>query len=1037
MACKLSIKADNGENSILFKSIADVVADPQEAVDIYFYTKTDAFKKMYGHYDKNGFDKSKIDVNGEPKYSSFSEEGYTQDVDYNKIEMDNKAKVYKLLLERIPEIEHILDSRIRFLESDKASNDDNKSYLQGLKDIKNIMATKSINESLPRFLEMSNQHLRSIKRRANKALLNPESSIKELASYYKISQSYAVISELSHEMEQNPEVANIFTTDLESMDKSVSDIQKISGYYITKSIEYLTDEFSKRDPNWSRAKIKENLTNASRDITFMEQMFEYVGDSQDRVISMVGKIMLEAEHNIRRESIQFTKNLQERLEALEKSSTEKGSDVFKKIIFTAVDGSLHYLDPNVKFTNGKDKNADKMYNQLLGMKGDQQLMEFLTFFDQSYSKLNSMLPAKARMGTRLPSVLISDWERMSGKSLKEKAELFGDAAKKTITRSNLDMERGMLVDDTGKPVKRIPTFYTQKFDSVDYNSQYQKDLKALVKAGIPVAKAEETAKFTAEKYATEKMAQLMTKDLASSLQAFHAMAINYSAKNELINVFESALAVVGSNKRKYTQVDSGGRIIKDAITGRTQTIGGEKTRAKAQLEVFLDMQLYGQKEKDLGYIDMFGAKIDTNSVLRKLNNSTSLIQLSANVLSGISNIGNGEYNNFMEAVGGEFFTTKDLAAASGEYKNNIGGLLTDIGQRTPNNIVNLLEEEFNFLQSFGGPKMTSTERSTARRLMKTDAVFFVQSSGEHFMQVRAGLAMLNNVKTYDKSGVENGNVRKAFTAKDGKLIQADVYVKNAKGDLVKLDNNEKNRISNKITAVLRSLHGNYSSQTATEMKQDARLALVMKFRDWMYPGIKRRFQKKREYHMQEQEMEGFYRTGVKALKVLAMDLTKLNLQMTKENWANLSSHEKANIRRAITEAATISLLAIAGAMLGKAGKLMDDEFGSEEFSDRMVLGSFNLLTYEVNRLYTEVFAYLNPVEAVRLMRTPMASTSIVENLIKLMGQIATDPFEQYETGWRDGQYKVGVRFEKLIPIYKQVAVLNADGIKDMGTFYQQ
>lgn len=167
------------------------------------------------------------------------------------------------------------------------------------------------------------------------------------------------------------------------------------------------------------------------------------------------------------------------------------------------------------------------------------------------------------------------------------------------------------------------------------------------------------------------------------------------------------------------------------------------------------------------------------------------------------------------------------------------------------------------------------------------------------------------------------------------------------------------------------------------------------------------------------------------------DLSKMQLNMTRENWAKLSEHEKANIRRAITEVSTVSLLAIAGVMLGKAGKLMEDEFDSEEFSDRLVLGSFNLLTYEVNRLYTEVFAYLNPVEAVRLMRTPMASTSIVENLLKLLGQIATDPLEQYETGWRKGQYKVGVRVEKLTPFYKQLMTLNADGIKDMGAFYQQ
>ena len=108
MACNLNIKADNGENSTLFKDITETVKDPNEAVDLYFLTKTEQFKSAY---------KGGLDANNEPIYSEFSQDAYVNDVDYNKIEIDNSAQVYKDLLTSVPELMSVIDDRIDFLES--------------------------------------------------------------------------------------------------------------------------------------------------------------------------------------------------------------------------------------------------------------------------------------------------------------------------------------------------------------------------------------------------------------------------------------------------------------------------------------------------------------------------------------------------------------------------------------------------------------------------------------------------------------------------------------------------------------------------------------------------------------------------------------------------------------------------------------------------------------------------------------------------------------------------------------------------------
>ena len=186
--------------------------------------------------------------------------------------------------------------------------------------------------------------------------------------------------------------------------------------------------------------------------------------------------------------------------------------------------------------------------------------------------------------------------------------------------------------------------------------------------------------------------------------------------------------------------------------------------------------------------------------------------------------------------------------------------------------------------------------------------------------------------------------------------------------------------------------------------------------------------------MMESDMEGFYLSGGKALFKVMKDLKNFNLQLAKEDWANLTLQEKANIRRFVTEASMVILLGLSGALLGKEGKIIEEDFDGDDMGDRAILGSFTLLNYQVNRLYTEVSAYANPGEFVKLMRTPMASISIVENMLAVLNQV-TDPFEVYKAGWKKDENKLLWKASKLVPGYKQLLTLNTDGIKDRTEYF--
>jgi len=1027
MACKFNLRAENGNTSLLFKDLANVVTDPLEAVNIYYYTKTQEFEDQY-----NG----EVDVNGEPLYSEFSKEKYINDVDYTKVELGKTADAVKAVINQLPNVIEIIDNRIKYLNGAPKKTKYHDKNLQDLKDLSELLTSSPMEVSIPKFLEMAHFHTTGLKKTMDAAKNEKDVSMSKLANIYHTSETYNEANKIRSIIDSSPEVAKLFKGTMLENQQFTDNILSVQNSYINASIDYLTEEFHKRNRTWNRDDIRKQLRTASRDSLYHEQLLEYVGDSQDKVLSMVGSIMMEAENKIRRSSIEFTKKLAASLEALEKAHPDRTSDIFNDVIIEQDNGELHYVDPEAKFTNGKDPLQDKMYQKLQTIKGDKPMMDFLFLFHETITKLGAMLPSNSQLGTRIPSVLKDEFELLQGKSLKERASLLQANMKNKILRTNTSMERGEITDGTGKPVNRIPVFYTQKYNTIDLDNFYNKYYSENITKGMQEVEAQEDALRRAELDATKEFSKHISRDLSHTIQSWHAMATNYAHKNELIHIFDSSTAVLTTG-RDYNKVDSGGRQHLKHGTDRAVTDPGTRAITAKRLEKFFEMQLYGQMELDLGFTNVFGAKVDWNSLYRQLGRFTSFNMLALNVLAGIGNFANGEYQNIMESVGGEYYSTKDYTRVTGLYKDNLAGIMEDIGARVPNNFITLMQEHYNLLQSYGHDKIKTSERNKFKRLMKTDLVYFINGIGEHAMQIRGSLAIMNNTKVFNKDGSDAGSLLDAHSAKDGKLvIKDDIYVKDQSGDLIKYDDNQQNRIQGKMNAVMRHLQGNYSQKTAAQMQQDGRTHLVMKFRGWAYEGFQRRWKSKRDNHLLESETEGFYRSGGRVIGGLMKDLSKLNLQLAKENWSELTPNEKANVRRLVTESAMIAATLSAAVILGNAGKMVEEEYGSDSWEDRLVLGSFEMMTYQTNRLYTEIFAFINPLEAVRLIRSPAASMSIVENTIKVLQQL-TNPFEEYEAGWRKGEYKMLARMEKLVPGYKQLQtlVLNPDAIKDRGAIY--
>ena len=1028
MGCNIALKANNGEPSILFKKLTEANNNHEQAIDSYYFTKTDTFKKEFGDWENGKVDKSKLDKNGEPKFEEFVKNDIE---DYEKVELDNKAAVYKKILNEMP---RLLGRLNKSIDSQKKFGK-NKDLLKKLEDLVPLLESGDIADGIPKFILSSSNHIKSLKKKAEEA-----ADINKLTFIKKAAESYGLVEQLIDKLYEDPEIGEIFDETLLKDSKNIrANLAYIKNLYLAESKKFIATEFSKRNPSWKKADISKWLDEAPRDSKATEHLLEYMGDSQDKVLAAIAKVVQGQKHEIRRERVKLDATLSDLTDdVVKEAKSSKAEDIFKDIMMQDADGTSYVIDPNLEFTNGKDQAQDALYNKAESVRNSKPaLYQFLLFYNEEMNKIDTFLPNKYRLNGRIPSVLLNTRERLKDGSLKDKGNLIKDQLSKSMTRSNLDTERGAVFDASGKPIETIPIFYTQKYDSVDYDAFYKAKLAEEIEAGKSTGDADIIATKYAESESSKKMNKLVSKDLANSLQAFHATATNYAKMNEVTTIIEASKDIVSSDKRTYVKLDSAGRVVvnKDKYgDSRPETITGKESTSRKVLETFLSMQVYGQMEKDLGAVDVMGSKIDVNKALRNLNKSTSYIQMTLNALSSSASFFMGNYNNLVEAMAGEFTSVKSYKKASKMYRKNLGSTMSDIGSRKSKGLINQLDNHYAFMGDYDQSNVRSTENSKTARLFKTDALFFMEGVGQHQVQNTMALAVMDDIKAFDKVGNSKGSVLDAHSVGDNGVIIADIYVKNESGELVKYDANQQNQVADKVSTVIRKIQGNYSQSTATFAKQDGRMALVMKYRDWMYEGLVRRFGKKQYNANLGVEVEGFYREGTKVGATLIKHLKTLKIQAMKEDWQNLTPKEKANFIRLVAEVSTIVSLGAISSLMGYAGKHMEDEYDGDNLSDRLALGSFNYSVYLANRLYTETSSLINPMEFVRITKSPTVSSSVLESTIKLAMQMM-NPLEVRETGRHKGESELFLAASKLVPMYKNIAKLTPEGIKDSGAFY--
>lgn len=566
------------------------------------------------------------------------------------------------------------------------------------------------------------------------------------------------------------------------------------------------------------------------------------------------------------------------------------------------------------------------------------------------------------------------------KNIKSAAkQILGNLKDNFIRRSDdteLDSNNNVLLDFSGKPVDRLPVYYTTPLEDVNR----------------------------------------LSLDFTSSLLAYAGMAINYNEMNKVVDVLELTREMV--HEREVKQY-SGDRKITEAYKivhnkfSKDYTKPGQNSNIGERLDDFYDVAVYNRIKRDQGNIK--GTNLDTAKTLDTLKEYTGIVGLGLNVFSGVSNIIQGKIQMFIEAIGGEYFNYKNLAVGKKNYYALLPKYLGEINSTKKTNKLALLIDKFDALESFyNNLRDQGAFKGPISRILGSASLLFMNNMGEHYLHCRTMLSMLDNYKVklngkeislFDAFEVEE------LTDDNNNVISAELILKEG---VTKLDGSEFTNddfidLKLKIGRVNQALNGAFSEEDKGAIHKGALGRLAMQFRQWMPAHYNRRFSSSYYDAIMDEWREGYYMTLGKFTKTLIQDLTHTKFQLA-SNWDQLSPTEKANIRRALAEIGVFATLSILISLMGPE----KDRKGI--WLDRMIIYNLKRAKLEVGASAPLTVDFLQNIWT--LVQNPAASIKTINNI--------TDLF-QFQNMWvelQSGRYKGWSEYQKdlfeLLPVVPQI-----------------
>ena len=575
----------------------------------------------------------------------------------------------------------------------------------------------------------------------------------------------------------------------------------------------------------------------------------------------------------------------------------------------------------------------------------------------------------------MPSIRKKDYDR-----LREQGIVAGtkDMLKEGFSIVETDDQYGTYNQNSGELNKRVPVYYTNKVPAND-----------------------------------------VSRDIAGSLYQFRHMAHNYKAKSEAVGSVMMFRDII-KNRKVLEENSSGIEYIQktaEAMGFKMPLLKEGDSNTFKHLDEWVDMVMYGQNELKSQW-----RNISLTKAVGSLNAFTAMSTLSFNLLQGTNQLILDNATMVQEAIAGQFMSKSDLAWAKSKYWFSEGAAIADIGKFNPDSKLGKALEYFDALTEFTDQEGNTIVGGKARKLIEGGNLLFLQQAAEHELSSTRLLGLMRSLKGKLKDS--DGNV-----IKNEKGEEADLY------DLLVIDNKGVMSVNPKVAnfnrldfiGLVQGL-SRRTNQTKGKIHSPmiARRAygkLLMLFRSWLLPGIRRRYGHGGGSTLRIDEELGTVTQGMYISFWNMLRESVANKQFMYTTYKKMTEMEKQNVKRTLTE---LSAMAGAAALVAALANIDDDE---ETWAT-------NFLLYQAKRYHMEVTQW-NPLglggETFRMMRSPTATARPIEKGIDLLGQLGNelgyvtgmpwidegDIFYQRRTGrFNKGDRKIRKDFEDLLPIWR-------------------
>lgn len=755
--------------------------------------------------------------------------------------------------------------------------------------------------------------------------------------------------------------------------------------------------------------VRDILDTAERDISLLDRWLDSMGDSSDILLQAFDAIVKKANDAARYNTIDNIREIQ----ALRKKAESYGIRNFDWMFERDKHGKktgnyigeINYAQFEQDYKEMKERLNEKYGRNAKGEKARQKLNE-----RDEWLKTHAI---ESMFGDIEPNPTVyrnKDYDRLSARQLEIREEFLKlkDTLDKKLPADRVANLKAIQIRKDG----------VQRFiDAASQPSQIWSNIKEHLGSELLEREDDDTifgdtsvkkglTDFAGKEFMVlpvlytnrlSKPEELST-DIFGTLMAYSAMSNRYEQIEKVIDPLEVGRSIITDGGRQVKRTRGGNKLIEkfsalgEKITGNVYESSG--TNIEKRLEDFFECQVYGRYLKDQGNFEIFGKKVNINKLVSKALSTSSVAQLGFNFLANIANVTTGVAMQNIEAAAGEFFNAKELARADAVYLAAMKDFMAEVGSRNKKSKLALVDEYFNIKGEFNKHmKFSDQRRSWLKRLFGENVLFLGQECGDHWLYNRTAIAMMlrekvivpgkGEITLWDALQVSEENGLGKLSLPEG--------TKDSKGNDFDMA-----KFSRKMLHVNQSLFGIYNEEDANAANRVAAGRLIMQYRKWMKAQFNKRFMAGQQSLALDQWEEGYYRTTLRFMNELRRGKIQIATQ-----WNNMSDHERANVKRAVTE----MIQCFAVWCLANIVEWPDDK--DRPWAMKLAEYSSKRLTHELGNLTPSL---LMTNEMLKTVKSPAASLSLVNDLLNLVGS-TIDP-RDWTNEIQSGPYKGMSTFEK-------------------------